>query len=300
MSTRISKTSSYEQVAQEDNECDDHKDQGIKDPDDNLPSLNSNQSTQSSAAIIASFEEISSEAYEKQKVIKHRKDKGKIDKKEATSQLKQAYKTLAHTLTKDDLSLEYNTDLTNGLTSDQVNKLYTTIGYNELIPPKQDPGWLKFLKCTFGNLLSVFWCCSGILSFILYIIDPRDPPDESSLFLGILMLLVVVGTGGFIFYFEGKSSNLMSTLGAIKPKSIIVIRNNGVKQEVDPRELVPGDIICIQMGMLIPADLRVIECSSDLQVDNSSLTGLDIIIILSFRYFLQFSDGNSLCDILFR
>ena len=260
MSSRVPKSSSYKYIAQNEDEY-----------NDDVPSLHNNW-TQRSAAIISSFEEISSVAYEEQKVIKSREKQGKIDK-DAALQLKQAYKTLAHTLDKDGLSTEYNTDLINGLTTDQVNNLYTTIGYNELIPPKQDPGWLKFLKATFGNLLSVFWCCSGILSFILYIIDPRDPPDESSLFLGILMLLVVTGTGGFIFYFEGKSSNLMSTLGSIKPKSIIVIRDNGIKKEVDPRDLVPGDIICIQMGMLIPADLRVIECSSDLQVDNSSLTG---------------------------
>eukprot|EP01084_Bolivina_argentea_P229750 387693_1 len=266
MSIRMTKTkvkvNSYDQIAQTD--TDDHQD-----------TIPVHSQINSSTELISAFSHISQRQSEKASVIKNREKSGKIESKEATSELKKAYTTLAHTLDKEQLETEYKTSITNGLTTQEVENAYNdpNIGYNELIPPKRDPEWLRFLKSTFGNLLSVFWSVCAILSIILYCVDPRNPPEESSLFLGIFLIIVVVLTGAFIFYVDGQASNLMSSLSSIDPKSVIVIRNNGSKDEVEPRLLVPGDIIQLTMGMSLPADIRIVQCSSDMQVDNSSLTG---------------------------
>ena len=205
---------------------------------------------QSSPEIIRAASEITFKQHESQKRIKNRLKKKEINKKEANGELKRAYKTLAHTFDKKTLSIEYKTNLTNGLSTDQVKTSLSdpNIGYNELTPPKRDPEWLRFLKCTFDNLLSILLSVGAVLSFIAYGIDPSVPKDLSSLYLGIILVLLVLITGLFIFYQEGKSSNLMSALSAMKPPNIMVIRDGGKKVPIEPRELVPGDICILDMG----------------------------------------------------
>ena len=110
-----------------------------------------------------------------------------------------------------------------------------------------DPEWLRFLKCTFDNLLAILLTIGAVLSIVGYAIDNERPRDISSLILGIVLILVVIITGSFIFYQEGQSSNLMSALSAMKPPNVWVQRD-GKRQAVEPRELVPGDICELTMG----------------------------------------------------
>eukprot|EP00483_Globobulimina_turgida_P006938 UN06952 len=55
-------------------------------------------------------------------------------------------------------------------------------------------------------------------------------------------------------------------------KDVLVLRDN-TKKIIEAINLVPGDIIFIQTGMSIEADIRIIECSENLKIDESSLTG---------------------------
>lgn len=92
------------------------------------------------------------------------------------------------------------------------------------------------------------------------------------MYLGIVLAGVVTLTGIFGYYQESKSADLMGSLSKMKPKDVTCIRG-GSNVPMDPRELVPGDVVMLTTGMALPADLRVIKCSPDLKVDNSSLTG---------------------------
>jgi len=116
---------------------------------------------------------------------------------------------------------------------------------------------------------SLLWVGS-ILCFIAYSLNTADKP---TLFLGVVLALVVVGTGLFSFYQESKSANLMAGFSNLMPPNVMVKRDNDNWISLPPVQLVPGDIVQLNMGMAIPADMRIIECSSDMQVDNSSLTG---------------------------
>lgn len=51
-----------------------------------------------------------------------------------------------------------------------------------------------------------------------------------------------------------------------------MVRRNGKKEEIDPEQIVPGDIVLINKGDKIPADIRMIKVA-DMLVDNSALTG---------------------------
>ncbi len=228
MATR-SKNKSYEAINDEDNEDaeEEQKYTHIEMADNNatIPKTPNPTNQQSHPSVIRAFSEISFKQHQSAKRIKNRVKQKKINPIQAEGELKKAYKTLAHTLTKQELSLEYETSLTDGLSTQRINELQSQIGFNELTPPPRDPEWLRFLKATFGNLMSVLLSVGAVLSLLCYGIDPATPKDYSSLILGFVLIGVVLLTGLFIFFEEGKSSNLMDALSALKPANIRVVRS---------------------------------------------------------------------------
>ena len=61
------------------------------------------------------------------------------------------------------------------------------------------------------------------------------------------------------------------------PPETLVIRD-GVQQKMQATELVPGDVVIVEFGKSIPADIRIIE-SNEMKVDNSSLTGESMLLL---------------------
>lgn len=108
------------------------------------------------------------------------------------------------------------------------------------------------------------------LCFIAYGLQP-DKTDKSSLYLGIVIIIVVLITGIMSFYQSSKTAAIMAGFkNFIPPKSMVW--REGVKREIAAKELVPGDIIEISIGENIPADVVIIK-SVDMKVNNASLTG---------------------------
>ena len=137
------------------------------------------QQRYSSSDVVVAAEELKFKTGEKKKVIKSQLESGKISKKEAGKQLEEAYKTMAHTYTLDELAQHYETSLDKGLTVDQAKDNLVKYGYNELTPPKQDPWWLRLLKSIFGGFFNVLLWFGSILCFIAYAISPAETRDVS-------------------------------------------------------------------------------------------------------------------------
>jgi len=230
------------------------------------------QERYSSSDVIAAAEELKFKQDQAKTVVEERVKQGKISKKEAQSELKKAYHTLAQTYDKPRIEKEYQTSLENGLTVQQAQDFLTKYGPNELTPPKHDPWWLRLLKSVFGGFFNVLLWLGSILCFIAYAIDNSDVKDPTNLYLGVVLGVVVTLTGIFGYYQESKSADLMGSLSKMKPKNVIVTRG-GNKVEIEPKFLVPGDICELTLGMALPADLRIVDCTPDMEVDNSSLTG---------------------------
>ncbi len=53
----------------------------------------------------------------------------------------------------------------------------------------------------------------------------------------------------------------------------MIVTRSGKKLKLEPHDLVPGDVCELTLGMSLPADLRIIDCTPDMEIDNSSLTG---------------------------
>ena len=100
---------------------------------------------------------------------------------------------------------------------------------------------------------------------------PYENQPKDNLYLGIALIGVAIITGSFAFYQQEKSSKIMSSFDLYMPHNVLTIRD-GLKKMIPAELLVPGDIVEIFDGDVIPADLRIIF-SSGLKVDNSVLTG---------------------------
>ena len=101
-----------------------------------------------------------------------------------------------------------------------------------------------------------------------YALSPTDP---SNLYLGVVLIVIVIATSSMTFYQNMKSEAIMSSFKDFIPPQTIVIRE-GIERTIDATELVRGDLIKIDLGKKIPADIRIVE-SHGMKVDNSSLTG---------------------------
>lgn len=115
----------------------------------------------------------------------------------------------------------------------------------------------------------VLWVGAAI-SFVAYGIQSNHN-DKSNMYLGIVLVLLVIMTGSLSYYISSKSDDLMAQFKNFIPPKAFVFRG-GVKMEVDAINLVPGDIVEVQIGDNIPADLVLLK-TSEMKVNNASLTG---------------------------
>lgn len=171
-----------------------------------------------------------------------------------------------HSMPHDKLAAFLGTDLEKGLET-KVFEERIKLGFNE-ITPKEGVWWFwKFFKHVAGGFSILLWVGS-ILCFIVYGLTPEDP---SNLTLGIVLAVVVLGTGIFSYSEEVKSDNVLDALLKMSPSMCYVKRDNEWKL-INARFLVKGDIVKIENGKKVPADVIILS-TVGIKVDNSSLTG---------------------------
>ncbi|KAL1315111.1 hypothetical protein AAHE18_16G235900 [Arachis hypogaea] len=152
-----------------------------------------------------------------------------------------------------------------GLTSDEGANRLQVFGPNKL-EEKKESKFLKFLGFMW-NPLSWVMEAAAIMAIALANGGGR-PPDWQD-FVGIIALLVINSTISFIE--ENNAGNAAAALMAgLAPKTKVL--RDGHWSEQDAAILVPGDIISIKLGDIIPADARLLE-GDPLSVDQSALTG---------------------------
>lgn len=147
----------------------------------------------------------------------------------------------------------------NGLDENTVAKRILQYGKNALLAAPPIPGWKRFLL-QFQNVLIYVLITSAIISLIL-----QHWVDSGVIFTVVLVNAIV----GFIQ--EGKAEQALRAISSLTSTHSLVIRN-GVSLSIDSKELVPGDVVTIQAGDKVPADLRLFFCK-DLQCNESALTG---------------------------
>jgi sodium/potassium-transporting ATPase subunit alpha len=182
--------------------------------------------------------------------------------------LKQEIEMDEHIIDVEELCERLNTHQTDGLTTSKAAEKLARDGPNKLTPPTGTPTWKKLAKHLFGGFSALLWI-AAILAFITYAVSPSVAEDN--LYIGIVVVIVIVGTGIFSYMQEAKSLALMKNFANMIPDSATVVRG-GMKKTVNSEDLVVGDLVEVSMGNKTPADIRLIS-TAGLKVDNSSLTG---------------------------
>ncbi|KAK3601218.1 hypothetical protein CHS0354_040401 [Potamilus streckersoni] len=196
----------------------------------------------------------------------------KKTKKDEREELKRELEMDEHIIPIEELYARLGADPNMGLSPEVAKDILLRDGRNELTPPKTTPEFFKFCKHMLGGFSLLLWLGS-ILCFIAYgiqVASTEDPPGDN-LYLGVVLAIVVIITGGFGYYQDAKSSRIMDSFKNLIPQYALVIRN-GEKLNIRAEELVVGDIVEVKFGDRIPADIRVITAQG-FKVDNSSLTG---------------------------
>jgi len=152
-----------------------------------------------------------------------------------------------------------NSDANKGLTDEEAKKRNLKFGLNELVE-KEKPGPIRLFLGQFKEILIVILIFAAIAAY--YVGDTID---------AVVILIVVVINAVVGFIQEYRAEKAMEKLKGLISNEAVVIRD-GKKQKILAKNLTPGDIVVIEEGDNIPADLRLIK-SFDLRVDESALTG---------------------------
>nr|XP_003701662.1 PREDICTED: sodium/potassium-transporting ATPase subunit alpha-like [Megachile rotundata] len=186
--------------------------------------------------------------------------------------LRRDIETDVHLQSAEDLLQSLQTNATRGLSTVAARDLLNKSGLNALTPPKKTSSVLKFLNRCFGGFSALIWV-GALLCFCNYLLEQGTYGEASKEHLGIGIVLVslTVITAIFSQYQESKSSRIMESFQQMVPQKAKVLRD-GEKKELSVAELVVGDIVLLETGERVPADIRVLECQG-LKVDNASITG---------------------------
>jgi Ca2+-transporting ATPase len=155
-------------------------------------------------------------------------------------------------------------DETTGLSSEEAKLRLEKYGYNQLLS-KRKKTFLQMFLSQFKSFMIIILLIAAAISGIVGIMEGEGMLD-TFVILGILILNAFVGA-----YQERKAESSLEALKNLAAPETKVLRD-GVMTEIHTRELVPGDIVILETGAVIPADLRLIE-AINLKIQESSLTG---------------------------
>lgn len=156
-----------------------------------------------------------------------------------------------------------------GLAKDEVNKRLAEFGLNEVSHEKA-PAWYFQLLQAFVNPFIAVLVVLAIISLITDVII-QAPADRDYSTVSIILIMVTLSVL-LRFIQEFRSNQAAEKLKSMVKTTATVIRNGQEKAELDIKELVPGDVIQLAAGDMIPADVRIIQ-SKDLFVSQAMLTG---------------------------
>ena len=146
-----------------------------------------------------------------------------------------------------------------GLSSEEAPRRLEQYGPNELIEKKHKSLWMMFFD-QFKDFMILVLIAAAIVAGVI-----GDPVDTIAIVV-IVLLNAVLG-----FVQEYRAEKAMAALKRMAAPSATVIRD-GRPESIPAEQLVPGDLVLLEAGNVVPADIRVIE-SARLRIDEAALTG---------------------------
>lgn len=155
-----------------------------------------------------------------------------------------------------------------GLTEGEVNESRSRHGENILTPPARTSLWKLYIEKYKDPIIKIL-LLAALISLGLSVIE-----NEYIETIGIILAIVLATSIGF--YFEMDAAKKFNVLTALGEESPVKVRRDGKVCQIARKDVVVGDVVIIEVGDEIPAD-GVLAESTDLQIDESSLTGEPII-----------------------
>ncbi|MEK7235047.1 MAG: HAD-IC family P-type ATPase, partial [Nitrospirota bacterium] len=146
-----------------------------------------------------------------------------------------------------------------GLTTEEAARRIVQYGLNEIRERPPHPLWRMFLD-QFTDFMILVLIGAAIISGIV-----GEPPDA----IAIVVIVLLNGVIGFVQEYQAERAVAALKLLAA---STALVRRGGHVTEISALQLVPGDVVLLEAGNTMPADLRLIE-TIQLKVDESPLTG---------------------------
>ena len=146
-----------------------------------------------------------------------------------------------------------------GLDPEEARQRLDQFGANALTAKQGQSAWMRFLL-QFHQPLIYILIAAGVITAAL-----QEWVDSGVIF-GVVLVNAIIG-----FIQESKAENALAALADTMVAEATVLRH-GEKKRIPSADLVPGDIVLLQAGDKVPADLRLLKIR-DLQVDESALTG---------------------------
>ena len=164
-----------------------------------------------------------------------------------------------HHLPRDEIATLLETDVAKGLDRFEVTRRQANFGPNRLTPTKARNPIVLFLLHFHQPLVYILLAAAAI-TFAL-----REWIDSGVIF-AVVLVNAVIG-----YAQETKALKAIEALSRTMEGTAVVLRA-GIKEKVLAADLVPGDLVQLQSGDKVPADMRLVRCR-ELQIDESALTG---------------------------
>lgn len=164
-----------------------------------------------------------------------------------------------HSISTDETLNQLGSHLEKGLTSEEVEKRLQKFGLNQLEEGKRTT-FLQMVIAQLNNFVVILLLVAALISAIL-----GEWVDASAI-LGIVILNTVMGVVQ-----ENRAEQALAALKKLAAPDAHVLRN-GHRETVSSTRLVPGDIVFLEAGYFIPADVRLLE-AVNLRVEEAALTG---------------------------
>ncbi|MCC5808554.1 MAG: cation-transporting P-type ATPase [Opitutales bacterium] len=146
-----------------------------------------------------------------------------------------------------------------GLGEDAVRKRLEAHGPNKLPEGRKEPAWKRFLLQFHNILIYVLIVAAGVTALLGHWID-------TAVIAAVVIINALIG-----FIQEGKAERALESIRNLLSLEATVLRG-GKKERIAAEELVPGDVVHLESGAKVPADLRLFEVRS-LRVEEAALTG---------------------------
>ncbi len=146
-----------------------------------------------------------------------------------------------------------------GLSGDKARRRLEELGPNKLAAKKRRNPILRFLALFHNILIYILLAAAVVTALLGHWLD-------TWVILGVVLINTIIG-----FIQEGKAERALEAIAKMVSLECTVLRD-GEEQTIPAEELVPGDIVVLQAGDKVPADLRLFE-SRELAIDEAVLTG---------------------------